>query len=54
MSMTQRPDSSSERIEAQTTRMFLLRAAAQAEAERRRAAQVRLAQLERVLPRDDR
>lgn len=49
------PDGSeSERIEAQTARMFLLRAAARAEAERRRAAQALLAQIERPLPRDDR
>lgn len=49
-----RDRSESERIEAQTARMLLLRAAAQAEAERHRAAQVRLAQEERRFPRDDR
>jgi len=49
-----RDRSESERIEAQTARMLLLRAAAQAEAERRRDAQLRLVQAERTFPRDDR
>jgi hypothetical protein len=59
MSMTQRRNdlSASERFEAQSARMLLVRAAAQAETERRNAAfedLVRANEPGRTLPRDDR